>query len=55
MAPKAIKMNVLTHWGQVKHIYAWVQHANIGSDNGLAPVRRQTIIWTNAAIFSIRP
>ena len=27
----------------------------IGSDNGLAPGRRQTIIWTNAAILSIRP
>ena len=28
---------------------------NIGSDNGLLPVRRQAIIWTNAATFSIRP
>ena len=23
------------------------QYANIGSDNGLAPIRRQAIIWTN--------
>ena len=23
----------------------------IGSDNGLSPGRRQTIIWTNAGIF----
>ena len=23
------------------------QQANTGSDNGLAPVRRQAIIWTN--------
>ena len=26
----------------------------IGSDNGLSPVRRQAIIWTNAGILSIR-
>ena len=26
---------------------------NIGSDNGLLPVRRQAIIWTNAGILSI--
>ena len=28
---------------------------NIGSDYGFSPVRRRTIIWTNAAIISIRP
>ena len=27
----------------------------IGSDNGLSPGRRQTIIWTNAGILLIRP
>ena len=27
----------------------------IVSDNGLSPVRRQVIIWTNAGILSIRP
>ena len=27
----------------------------IGSNNGLSPDRRQAIIWTNAAILSIRP
>ena len=27
----------------------------IGSDNGLLPVPRQAIIWTNAAILSVRP
>ena len=36
-------------------IYALVQHTNIASDNGLSPVRRQAIVWTNAAILSIRP
>ena len=36
-------------------VYAWVQHNNIGSDNGLSPVRRQAIIWNNAAILPIRP
>ena len=27
----------------------------IGSDNGLSPVRRQAIIWTNAEILLIEP
>ena len=27
----------------------------IGSDNGLSPVRRQAIIWTNAGILLIGP
>ena len=31
------------------------EHANIGSDNGLAPYRRQAIIWTNAGILLIEP
>ena len=35
--------------------YASVKHTIIGSDNGLSPVRQQAIIWTNAAILSIRP
>ena len=38
-------------WG----IYSSVQHTNIGSDNGLSPTRRQAIIWTSAAMLSIRP
>ena len=36
-------------------IYASVKHTNIASDNGLLPVWHQAIIWTNAAIMSIRP
>ena len=28
-------------------------YRNIGSDNGLLPVQRQAIIWTNATILSI--
>ena len=36
-------------------IYAPVKHTTIASDNGLAPVRRQAIIWTKAAILPIRP
>ena len=36
-------------------IFVSVQHTNIASDNGLLPVRRQAIIWTHAAILSIRP
>ena len=36
-------------------IYASPTKAMIGSNNGLSPVRRQAIIWTNAILFSIRP
>ena len=43
----------LTHWGRVTHICVSNQTI-IGSDNGLSPGRRQTIIWTNAGILLIR-
>ena len=36
-------------------IYASVNYVRIGSDNGLLPVRRQAIIWTNAAILIMGP
>ena len=44
----------LTHWGRVTHICVSILTI-IGSDNGLSPGRRQTIIWTNAGILSIGP
>ena len=45
---------ILTHWGQVTHIY--VSRLTItGSVNGLSPGRRQAIIWTNAGILLIGP
>ena len=44
----------LTHWGRVTHICI-SKHTIIGSDNGLAPGRRQTIIWTNDGILLIGP
>ena len=44
----------LTHWGRVMHICV-SKLTIIGSDNGLAPVRRQAIIWTNAGILYIGP
>ena len=34
-------------------IYASTAQVIFGSDNGLLPVRRRAIIWTNAASFSI--
>ena len=43
----------LTHWGRVTHICV-NKLTSIGSDNGLAPGRRQSIIWTNAGILLIR-
>ena len=46
--------SALTRRGRVTHIYVSLQHPNIGSDKGLSPVRRQAIIWINAAMLSIR-
>ena len=37
------------------NMYASVRGAIIGSDNGLSPVRRQAIIWTNAGLLLFRP
>ena len=34
-------------------IYALVKRVSIASDNGLAPIRRQAIILTNAGLLSI--
>ena len=32
-----------------------MNRVGIGSDNGLSPIRRQSISWTNAGLFSIGP
>ena len=45
---------ILTHRGRVTHICV-SKLTIIGSDNGLSPDRRQTIIWTNAGILFIGP
>ena len=34
-------------------IYASVNRVSISSDNGLSPIRRQAITWTNAGVLSI--
>ena len=47
-------INSLTHWGRVTQICVG-KPTIIGSDNGLSPLRRQAIIWTNAGILLIRP
>ena len=44
----------LTHWGRVTHICI-SKLTIIGPDNGLAPERRQAIIWTSAGILLIGP
>ena len=44
----------LTHWDQATHICV-SKLTIIASDNGLSPVQRQAIIWTNAGILLIRP
>ena len=47
-------LGTLTHWGRVTHMCV-SKITIIGSDNGLAPGRRQAIIWTNDGILLIRP
>ena len=54
MDMKCSEEHDLTHWGRVTHIYVG-KLTLIGSDNGLAPFRRQAIIWTNAGILFIGP
>ena len=49
-----ICLKPLTHWGRVMHICI-SKLTIIGSDNGLAPGRRHTIIWTNDGILLIGP
>ena len=49
-----VSVVTLTHWGRVTHICV-SKLTIIGSDNGLSPGRRQTIIWTNAGILLIGP
>ena len=44
----------LTHWGPVMH-RCISKLTTIGLDNGLAPGRRQAIIWSNAGILLIWP
>ena len=51
--PYLYSTGTLTHWGRVTHICVSKQTI-IGSDNGLSPSRRQTIIWTNVRISLIR-
>ena len=50
----ALCFDELTHWGRVTYIYV-NKLTIIGSDNGLAPGRRQTIIGTNDGILLIEP
>ena len=46
--------SLLTHWGQMTHI--WVSNLTIiGSENGLSPCQRQAIIWTYDGILLIGP
>ena len=45
-------LNLLTHWGRVTQICV-SKFTIIGSDSGLSPIRRQSIIWINAGILLI--
>ena len=40
---------------RLKYNFSWepdLQYRSIGSDNGLAPAKRQAIVWTNAGKFT---
>ena len=44
--------NLITDWGRVTQTCV-SKFTIIGSDNGLSPIRRQAIIWSNAGILLI--
>ena len=48
---------MLTHWGRVMHIsiICLSKLTIIGSDNGLWPGQRESIVWTSAGILLIGP
>ena len=41
----------LVNSSPISAAYASVNRVSIGKDNGLAPVQRQAIIWTNAGLL----
>ena len=43
---KMLDFGLKFHWSPIK------KYSIIGSDNGLAPCRRQAIIWTNDSLFT---
>ena len=45
---------VLQNISPLCHIYASVYRLSTGTDNGLSPIRRQAIIWTNACLLLIK-
>ena len=47
-----VSLTELTHLPVVPHIYPSMNSASIGSCDGLSPVRRQAITWTNADLLS---
>ena len=47
-------LDALTHWGRVTHICVSKLIMTV-SHNGLAPSRRQVIIWTSVGILLIGP
>ena len=51
---KIIPCSEFTPWGRVTHICV-SKLSIIGSDDGLSPDRRQTIIWTNDGLLLIGP
>ena len=52
---KSIVISGLAQQLLYQRIYASVNRVSIGSDNGLSPIRRQTINSTNGGLLSIDP
>ena len=50
--PQWVKINPLSHWGQLTQICA-CKVTIIGSDNGLSAGQCHAIIWTNAGVLLI--
>ena len=48
---KMYKFQSRFHWNSLRFVRNW-QYTSIGSDNGLAPSRRQAIIWTSDGLFT---
>ena len=50
---KPYQYRIMFHWSLFPRVQSIIfQHWSIGSDNGLAPGRRQAFIWTNDGSFT---
>ena len=54
-----LRLSIKMYWFHVRDVndvaYMGLNYVIIGSDNGISPVRRQAIAWTNTDLLSIGP